>query len=125
MKAAARNDFVCGRGLSGSCLDAAEHLAGHDEVGRDDRQQVGGSDPPWPGAPAAAEDEPGPSAAEVIKDERPRPVDPGAEALLPARRQVFCGTQNEVMVRVGPLAAGRFRAGAVILGSGRRSKRRR
>ena len=46
---------VRGCGPFGSCLDAAEHLAGHDEVGRDDRQQVGGGDPPWPGSPCPSQ----------------------------------------------------------------------
>jgi hypothetical protein len=78
---------VCGRSPFGPGLDAAEHLAGHDEVGRDDRQQVSGGDPPWPGAPLAAEDEPRLAVAEIVKDEGPCPVDPGAEPLfLPGGR---------------------------------------
>jgi hypothetical protein len=98
--AGALGENLCCRGLLGPCLDTAEHLTGHDEVGRDDRDLVNGGDPPRASALTAAEDEPCLPVAEVVKDKRPRPVDPRAEPLLPPWWQVSFGVQHEVTARL-------------------------
>ena len=48
----------------------------------------------------ATEDEPCLPVAEVVKDKRPRPVDPCAEPLPPPWWQVIFGVQHEVTARL-------------------------
>jgi hypothetical protein len=85
-------------GLLGPDFHTTEHLLGHHEVGRDDRQQVGGCDPPGPGAQPRADDEPRLAVTKVVQDERPCPVDPRAITLLPSRRQMVSGVQDQMPV---------------------------
>ena len=75
--------------------DAREHAMRHDIVGRDQRSDVGGGQPPWPGPPPDPQQQAGAAVVGVSQGERPCPVDRGAQPGPPGGGQMRGGVQDQ------------------------------
>ena len=84
----------------GALLDPAQHPASHDEVGRDDRGEVGRDQPPRSHSAPDSQLQPSSAPAQLNQPKAPRPVEVGTEPLPLVRRQVGRRMQDQRVRRV-------------------------